>query len=330
MSLELLLQRFVLPFFCSMIGCFILASTDQGDDFYDDEPTTRTFFRTLLGVLICGTSVIASDFWSRGILQQPNEWLNWSPSYQWQWMFMAVPASMLAMAITSILFSIPNQFAAAGNAVIVLCGVGILFLCLNEGEVWNDQQHKLLPSFAVGLVAIVCNSFSLNYLATSGAMRWVPLVLVGQLGCVAAIVLQTYGSLGELCLIGISVAFGASTVAMAKGTAARLHFGWPICLVVLPIAVMATGCLVVSQFFEVRQIPLWLLASVLFLPAMIGLIDWIFGRHGNVWMRAMVGAICCAIILGLVLYWAPPVEVAWIESWMEELHNSTRWFAMEG
>jgi hypothetical protein len=312
MEVELVLQRVLVPFLGSLIGCGLLVSTDQGDDFYDDEPVTGMAFRTIFGALICGLGMVISDLWSRGMLVDLEGLKSWTPRYQWEWMIWAVPASMLIMALVRVLFTIPNYHVAMAGTVFACLAVGLLFASLREGDVWQDQQAKMLPLFALGSIAMFINANALNTIACTGGSRWGALVVLAQLGCVTAIIFQAYGSLGEWSLVGVSVALGASIAGLVKGSTARLHFGWPLSIAVQALGMMAVVNLVVSRFFETPTLPDWLLLSVLFLPTLAGGLDFLLGRMGtNVWVRAVLAAILCAAALGAIIYFAMPMKQEW-------------------
>jgi hypothetical protein len=311
MEIEILLQRVLVPFVASAIGCMMLATADSGDDQYDDEPAPRFAIRTILGGLLCGAGMIASDLWGRGVILDPDKWREWTAKYQWEWMIWAVPTSIFVMAVSRSLFSIPNRFVAVGSVVSASLAVGILFVCLNEGTFTEDRASDLMPWFGLAVLAIFWNTFSINSIASSGGSRWAPLVLVGQFGAIATLVLQAYGSLGEWCLVGSAVMVGASSAALIRGSTAKLHFGWPLSVVTVPLAIMAVACLVVSRFFESPTIPNWLLGCVLFFPTLVGVIDLLIGRIANPWVRAILAALGCSALLAAIFYFAPPIQSEW-------------------
>jgi hypothetical protein len=311
LELQIFLQRLLLPAFAAFLGCYMLSTTDQGEDEYDDEPVTGIAFRTLFGAFLCGVAMIASDLWHRGKIAEPIAWSEWKANYQWEWMVWLIPAGMLALAITRCCFSIPMHYGSIASSTVASLAIGVLFVCLNEGSVWQDQSAKVVPWFAAGLVAILWNTFAVNSIARSGGARWNTLIIMAYFGCIAAIVFQSYGSLGEWCLVGVGISAGASIVAFIKGSTATVHYGWQLSTVMVPMGVMATSCLVVSRFFESPEIPNWLLGCVLFLPSLVGVIDLLLGRIANPWIRALLAATVCGTLLGLVIYYIPPSINEW-------------------
>lgn len=307
LELEIVLQQFLLPTICSVIGCYVLSRTDQGQDCFEDEPVRGIGLRTLFGVFVCAMGIILSDLWQRGILTKPMEWSSWQPSYRWEWMVWMVPGSMFVLGLVRAMVSTPVQFAGIAGSFIASMAVGILFVSLNEKAVWEDQQTKLLPWVAAGCVASIWNVSALNSLATSGGFRWVSLVIMGQFGCIAAITLQSYASLGRWSVVGIGVALGASVVGLFFRSTTKLHYVWSLSIVVLPLAVMAVACLVLSKFFyESHALPLWLTSLILFLPTVVCAVDIVFGRLSNAWLRVAFAGSVCVFVLGSIFYITKP------------------------
>jgi len=307
LELEIALQQFLLPAVCAIMGCTVLARTNQGDDCFEDEPVRGIGLQTLFGAAVCAMGIVFSDLWQRGIIAQPMEWSSWKPSYQWERVAWMVPGSMLALALLRFIVSTPVQFAELAGTFTSSIAVGILYASLNDKVVWEDQQSKLLPWMAAGCAAAIMNVSSLNSMATSGGFRWVSLVMLAQFGCLAAIILQSYASLGRCCVVGIGVAFGASIVGLFFRSTTKLHYVWPLSIVVLPLGIMAVICLVLSKFFfESHTFPLWLTGSVLFLPTIVCAVDIVFGRLSNAWFRVFFAGSVCSLVLGAIFYITKP------------------------
>lgn len=311
-ELDIGLQRVALPAVCSLIGCALLVRTDQGEDWFDDEPVKGTAFPTVLGAVLCASGMIASDFCRRGLIGAPAEWSTWKASYQWEWMIWMIPGSMVLLAMARAVFSIPVHFTGLAGTATGAITVGVLYICLNEGAVWDDQHAKLLPWMAASCLAAICNMASLNSIARAGGSRWVSLTVLGQFGCVAAIALQSYASLGELAVVGIGVSLGASLVGVFRQSSAKLHYGWQLSTIVLPLAIMAVACLATSRFFfESHPLPQWLIGLVLFLPTIVGLFDIVVGRITSEWFRVVLAAMWCSLVLGAILYITKPWQSEW-------------------
>jgi len=313
MSFELgiLLQRIVLPAICSLLGCYLLSRVDKGEDWYDDQPTKGIGWQTFFGATICAIGMIGSDLWQRGVLFQPVEWSNWQASYQWQWMVWMIPGFMILLALVRVIYSTPIHFTAMAATATTAFAIGVLFVCLNEGKAWEDQSTKLMPWMAASCLAVTLNTASLNSIARSDGSRWVALTTLGQFGCVAAIALQSYASLGEWTLVGLGVSIGAAVVGGLAGSSAKLHFGWQLSTVVVPLGVMAVACCSISNFFESQPLPLWLVGSVLFLPTIVCVFDVVFGRLFNAWFRVVIAAIVCSFVLGAILNITKPWQSEW-------------------
>ena len=307
LELEIALQQFLLPGLCSLVGCWILAKTDQGEGCFEDEPVRGIGFQTLFGVAVCAMGIFFSDLWQRGILGEPTEWLTWKPSRQWERIAWMIPGSMLAMGLLRCVISTPVHFAGVAGSLTASFAVGILYYSLNQKEVWEDHENMLLPWMAAGCAAAILNVSSLNSISTSGGFRWGSLVLLGQFGCLAAITWQSYASLGQWCIVGIGVALGASIVGFFSRSTTKLHYVWPLSIVVLPLGIMAVVCSVLSPFFfQSHTLPLWLTGAVLFLPTLVWVIDLVFGRLYGVWMRVFFAGSVCGLTLGAILYITKP------------------------
>ena len=306
---QIVVQRLLLPAVCALIGSYILAKTDSGAAWYDDEPVQGIGSATLVGIFFCAIGIILSDLWQRNLLAHPSDW---RASYQWEWMSWMIPGSMIALAILRTIFTVPIQFTAIASYATGLIALGVMFVCINEGAAWEDQSAKLLPWMTVSCAAVFSNVFSLNSIARSDGSRWVSLTILGQLGCVAAITIQSYASLGLWAVTGIGVAIGASLVGMLYGTTAKVHYGWQLSIVVIPLAVMAVACMAVSRFaFESKPLPLWLIVSVVFLPTLVCIVDIIVGRIMQNWFRVLLAASVCCAILGTILNITKPWQSEW-------------------
>lgn len=311
-EIQVVLQRLLVPAIGSLIGCYLLARTDTGSDWYDDEPVRDIAMATFWGAFFCAVGMIASELWQRDLITKPMEWPTWRASYQWEWMAWMIPGSMIALALVRAVFTTPIHFTAMASTATGLIAVGVLFVCLNEGAAWEDQSAKLLPWIAVSSAAVFCNTSSLNSIARSEGARWVSLAVLGQLGCVAAISLQSYGSLGLWTLTGVGAAIGASIVGIFFGTSAKLHYGWQLSIVIIPLGIMAVACMMVSRFFyESKPLPLWLIGSVVFLPTLVCIVDIVVGRLMQNWFRVLLAALVCCLILGSIFNITKPWQSEW-------------------
>ena len=308
-ELDIGLRRVVLPAVCSLIGCALLVRTDQGEDWYDDEPVKGTALPTVLGAVLCGVGMITSDFWQRGLIGVPSEWSTWKASHQWEWMVWMIPASMVLLAMARVVFSIPVHFTGLAGTVTSAIAIGVIYVSLNESAILDDQH---MPWMAASCLAAMCNMASLNSIARAGGSRWVSLTVLGQFGCVAAITLQSYASLGEWSVVGIGVALGASIAGVFRQSSAKLHYGWQLSTIVLPISIMAVACLATSRFFfESHPLPIWLIGLVLFLPTIVCIFDIAVRRIRIEWFRVVLAASCCSLVLGAILYITKPWQSEW-------------------
>ena len=309
---QIALQRILLPAVCSLIGCYMLSRTELDEDDYVDEPVPGISALSIFGAAFCAVGMMASELWQRDLILKPYEWITWKASYRWEWIAWMIPGSMIALGLLRGIVTTPIHFSAMVGLWIGLMAIGVLYVCLNEGAAWADQTAKLLPWMAVSSAAALSNTAALNSIARSEGSRWVSCTILGQLGCVAAITLQSYASLGLCAVAGMGVALAASIIGAFFGSSSKLHYGWPLSTVVIPLAILAVACLVVSRFsFEAKTLPTWLIGSVFFLPSVIWGFDIVVGRVMANWFRVLLAAIICILAIGAILNITQPWNSEW-------------------
>jgi hypothetical protein len=306
-AIQIALQQILLPGVFSVLGCWLLSTIDQGKDWYEEwydrEPAKKVLMVSVLGTVLCGLGMILSDFWQRELIAKPAEWSTWKASYQWQWMVWMIPGLMVLLALVRGTFQLLVCYTATA---------AIGFVCLNEGSLWEKQHTELLTWLTLSMVASIWNATSLCSIATSGGSRWVMLVLMGQFGCITAITVQSYGSLGAWASTGIGVSLGASLVSLVRKSNAKLHGDWYLVSVAAPLAIMAVVSFTVSRFFsESHSLPNWLVGLVLFLPTVVCIVDIIVGRLTTGWFRVCLAASACSAVLGTILYITKPWQSQW-------------------
>jgi len=315
-ELQVFLQRIAIPAVASFVGGWILLSTEEGTENDEDEPLQSIFFKTLLGTILCGMGLLASDFLQRGLLFKPEEWLNWKASYQWQWMAILIPSSFVVLGLLRSILPIPKSIANIAwpmLAILTACTLIVSFMepDVLDAETWKEELKSLLLRIAVGTAAIILNIATLDNLARSGAARWTPLVLLGQLGCVAAIVLQSYASLGEWTLACIGSTVGVSVGSLIKGSQPLTFAGWQLSSIVFPLTIASGTSLLLSPYFQSEPLPLWLQGSVLLLPTVVWLVDIVFARYGHAWVRAVSAAVICSVLLATIFLITKPLPSEW-------------------
>jgi hypothetical protein len=315
-EIQVFLQRIAIPAVASLVGGWILLSTEECTENYEDEPLQGIFLKTLLGTVLCGTGLLASDLLQRGLLLKPEDWLSWKASYQWQWMAILIPSSFVVLGLLRSSLPVPKSIANIAWPMLAILTTCTVVVSLMEPDVlkeekWKEELKSLLWRIAVGTAAILLNIATLDNLARSGAARWTPLVLVGQLGCVAAIILQSYASLGEWTLACIGSTVGLSIGSLIKGSQPPTFASWQLSSIVFPLTIASGVSLLLSPYFQSQPLSLWLQGSVLVLPTAVWLVDIIFTRFANPWVRALCAAGICSVLLAAILLITKPFQSEW-------------------
>jgi len=308
---QIIIQRLAVPGVAGLIGCWILLTTRYAPEGAEDIPLDGIVGRTILGSLVCAFGLIASDFLQRDILFKPAKWLALDSSYRWKWMAIGIPIVIVIVGLLRCFVRKPNRYVALVWPCLVSLAVGTLFFCLMEEDTWGNVWPAIIQSLALGVVASTLNIATIDNLASSGAARWASLVLVGQLGAVAAIAFQSYGSLGEWALACIGLALGASLSGFLIESRPSVFANWQLSTVLYPLCIAAVASMCLTGFFRSEPLPIWLNASILFLPTIVWLVDLIFMRDRNNWLRASLAAILCGVPLATILIMTKAFESSW-------------------
>lgn len=316
---QIVIVRFLVPALFAAIGGWLLTRSVIPSPLADanwnqgiEVTTKQRMWSTILGALICSAGIVVSDFWARGILLNPAAWVSWEAKYQWNWLIWMLPAVYLVLAAVRLIWSERTHYTSVLWPALFLFAIVALYIPLVELEVWGDQILLVLNLILIGLVAIVSNTAALNELVTSRANRWAGLVLMGQFGCVAAVVLQSYGSLGELAIVGSAICFGL-TIATLSQKFRPIAFGeWRVAIIAYPLISVAVSILLLSGFFQSKPLlPNWLFYIVLLLPTINWFFDYVYGRYGRVWWRIVLAAIVSSSVLAAILITTNPFASEW-------------------
>lgn len=308
---QILLQRIALPAVASIFGCWLLIASRSESGRDVDQPHSHSRWMTILGSLLIAGSLVASDFWQRELLWDPLHWSDWEPSYRWQWLVWLIPGTMLLLGSLRAFALNEREQSAQVWPILSLAAISIHYVALFEIEAWPNWLIPMFHAILIGSAASLLNISSLHALATSGASRWAPLVLLGQLGCIAAIALQSYASLGEWVLTGIGVTLGATIVSFGYGAKSQLFGVWPISIALYPVAISGAVCLLLTGYFRSRALPVYLVGIVLLLPTIVWFLDFVYGRHGRTWYRIAWAATACVAVLVAVILVTEPFKSEW-------------------
>lgn len=308
---QILLQRILLPGLASLVGCWLFLSSKSESGGEEDATYPHARWKTLLGSLLIGGSLLVSDFWQRELLSDPMAWTSWTASYRWQWLIWLIPGAVLGLGLLRLFSVSEREQSALVWPALCLFAIGAHYLTIFEPETWPKWLTPMFQAILIGSAASILNLASLHSLVATGASRWTPLVLLAQLGCVAAIAIQSYASLGEWVLTGIGVTLGATCVSFFYSAKSRLFGVWPLAIALYPIVISASICLLSTGYFRSRPLPIGLTGVVLFLPSLVGFLDFVYGRYGRPWYRVVWAAVACVAVLIAVILITEPFQSDW-------------------
>lgn len=308
---QILLQRILLPGLASMIGCWLFLSSKSESGGSEDVSNPHTRWKTLLGCLFIGGSFVISDFWQKDLLWDPSAWPTWTASYRWQWMIWLIPGSILGLGLLRLFSVNEREQAALFWPALSLFSIGAHYLAIFEPETWPNWIIPMFHAILIGSAASILNIASMHSMVVTGASRWSPLILLAQLGCVAAIAVQSYASLGEWVLTGVGVTLGATCVSFFYSARSRLFGVWPLAIALYPLVISASACLLITGYFRSRPLPIGLTSVVLFLPTLVWFLDFVYGRYGRAWYRIAWAAVTCAGVLIAVILITEPFKSEW-------------------
>ncbi len=300
-ELQIVLQRLVIPGLIGLLGGLTIARPWVRHS--EDSPASGAAggISSLLGALFVGSGLIVSDLWQRELLTQPSTWRSWEAREPWMWMVWMIPAAMVLLAIVRLAARSTTRISSWSWPSLFGIAVGVMLVVLPQGAGYEDKLREAVRWTGLGVLATVWNACALNGIASQPGGRWSPLVLLAQLGCVAALVLQSYASLGEWVLAAIGVTAGLSLVSLFTPSVRTVDFGWPLASVILALTVLAAASTAVSQFYIFSSAPAWVLAGTLFLPSIVGGVD-VAIRGWNPWFRALIAAAISGILIGVVVW----------------------------
>jgi hypothetical protein len=298
---QVILQRLVVPSLLGLAGGFVLSRCERRSlASGDGGPLRLVATASIIGTLLVGAGLIASDLWQRGLIANPATWRRWDAREPWMWMVWLVPGLMLVLGLLKGLGATPSRFATWCLPVLVLGAAGTLYVALPQGSGYEDKLRDAVRWLALGTAAVTVNAACLNAIATRPGGRWAPCVLLAQLGCIAGIVLQSYASLGEFVLAGIGILVGLSIISLVLPSESTYDFGWQLAPAILAMSVLAVASLAVSTFYVSTPPATWLIMSILFLPTIVGSVDCILHKQQWGW-RVLAALVICGLVLAVVI-----------------------------
>lgn len=313
MEQQILIFQLLIPFILAGIGSWLITSAPQLDD-WEPPYIWQSFSRLLPGVFLVSVGILVADFGRRGILDQPSQWLAWTPNSRWQWLVFLVPIAMLLLATLRATISSPSKLAQVTWPVSIVLAIATMAWCLSDQFKGNRWSWEVLFAWmVVGCIAITANLASLDNMASTGCSRWVLLVLAGQMGCISAYAAQSYLSLSLWITSAAAIVFGAVSCSVFRPNKS-LSFGlWCISLVMIPLAIVTVPSLFLADRYSPTEdrLPMWLLGLVMFLPTLVWFLDVVYTRESRQWLRILVAFLVCVSLLATIIILTKPFESEW-------------------
>ena len=187
------------------------------------------------------------------------------------------------------------------------------------GEGYAQQALKFAYLGVLTWVASVVNAGLLVERTEVAQNRWFRWALVVQFGCIAAVVLQSYASLGEwvvFCGAFMTGAIGSGAIGMnvssKSGWGGGQEVGQELSLGML-MSFAAVAGLSLSQAYAWNPLPLWLLGVIAMSPSIMAVVDMGLSRSGrdSLWRRLMGFLVLLLLNMGLVYFFVLRTEPQW-------------------
>jgi len=196
------------------------------------------------------------------------------------------------------------------------------------GEGYAQQALKFAYLGVLTWIAWVVNAGLLVERTEVAQSRWFRWALVVQFGCIAAVVLQSYASLGEwvvFCGAFMAGAIGYGAIGMngsgksgrggqelvqdqELGQALDQELGLGMLM-----SFAAVAGLSLSQAYAWNPLPLWLLGVLAVSPSIMAIVDMGLSRsgRGSLWRRLIGFLVLLLLNMGLVYFFVLRTEPQW-------------------
>jgi hypothetical protein len=192
------------------------------------------------------------------------------------------------------------------------------------GEGYAQQALKFAYLGVLTWVASVVNAGLLVERTEVAQSRWFRWALVVQFGCIAAVVMQSYASLGEwvvFCGAFMAGAIGSGAIGSGgigmnvsgkSGRVGAQEVGQELGLGML-MSFAAVAGLTLSQAYAWNPLPLWLLGVLAMSPSIMAIVDMGLSRsgRGSQWRRLMGFLVLLLLNMGLVYFFVLRAEPQW-------------------
>jgi len=314
----------------------------------------KGFVVCVLSCLILWGAFAVSDFGSRGLLIR-NDWIfagpggvgGWEAKEPWMhWVWVAPLVMTLWIALRWILGRGQSETSSRSKRVMRLVEAiywlsaiaWMSFSMFPVGEGYAQQASKFAYLGVLTWVASVVNAGLLVERTEIAQSRWFRWALVVQFGCIAAVVLQSYASLGEwlvFCGAFMAGAFMAGAIGygaigsvaigmngssksgrggqelvqdQALGQALDQELGLGMLM-----SFAAVAGLSLSQAYAWNPLPLWLLGVLAMSPSIMAIVDMGLSRsgRGSLWRRLIGFLVLVLLNMGLVYFFVLRTEPQW-------------------
>jgi hypothetical protein len=302
---KLLLFRLVLPMVLGSLAawCFRYRLGQPGAAL----PQRQSWLRGAVGCLFVWGAFLLSDFASRGILLVPDQWSAWEAKERWMhWVWAGPLALSLWLLYTSNLKN--SQRNNIGFAATMGGSMGLMaWAMFPDGPGYADQRVRFLLLSFLSLVAALLNVWMVKRRQVQTKGLWFGWVHVLHLGCVAAVVLQSYASLGEW------VVFSGSMMAGVMLLLSLSNQAWAESILTPLLAFSSVAGLSLSQAYSWSPLPLALLVFLLVFPALAALLDSIVCKSTGEFtpLRVAVLVVTLGVLLGVLYGFVFQSEPQW-------------------
>ena len=310
----------------------------------------RGFVVCVLSCLILWGAFAISDFGSRGLLTRGllmrTDWIfggpgslgGWEAKEPWMhWVWVAPLVMTLWIALRWILVrgilgrglqaedqretsSRSKRVVRLVEAIYWLSAIAWMsFSMFPVGEGYAQQATRFAYLGVLTWVASVVNAGLLDERTEVAQSRWFRWALVVQFGCIAAVVLQSYASLGEwvvFCGAFMAGAIGYGAIGYGaigmNGSSKSGRGGQELGLGML-MSFAAVAGLSLSQAYAWNPLPLWLLGVLVMSPSIMAIVDMGLSRsgRGSLWRRLIGFLVLVLLNMGLVYFFVLRTEPQW-------------------
>lgn len=310
---------------------------------------------SVLSCLVLWVAFAISDFGSRGLLTRgllmrpdwifsgtgslagPGSLGGWEAKEPWMhWVWVAPLVMTLWIALRWILdgWILGRWFRAEGQpeagsrskqvvrwveAVYWLSAIAWMsFSMFPVGEGYAQEALKFGYLGVLTWVASVVNAGLLVERTELAQSRWFRWALIVQFGCIAAVVLQSYASLGEwviFCGAFMTGAIGSGAIG-TNGSSESVLGGQEVEQEVALGILMSFGAvagLSLSQAYAWNPLPLWLFGLLAMSPSIMAVVDMGLARsgRGSPWRRLLGFLVLLLLEMGLVYFFVLRTEPQW-------------------